>query len=158
MKKIIPINDIERLVRKLRRENKTIVTTNGCFDLLHVGHVRNLQGAKKLGDVLIVALNSDSSVRNYKGERRPIITARDRAEMLSALPEVDYICIFGSKTPVPLLKKIKPNVHVKGSDRTVDELPEKELIESLGGMIVLFPHTGRHSTTSIINKILRPKK
>jgi len=85
MKKIIPIIDSERLVRKLRRENKTIVTTNGCFDLLHVGHVRNLQGAKKLGDVLIVALNSDSSVRNYKGERRPIITARDRGEMLSAL-------------------------------------------------------------------------
>ena len=106
-------NELDNLINKLRSENKTIVTTNGCFDILHVGHVRYLQKAKSFGDVLIVALNSDKSVKSIKGDSRPINNENDRAEVLSALRSVDYVVIFDEDSPVDLLLQIKPDVHTK---------------------------------------------
>ncbi|RKY02827.1 D-glycero-beta-D-manno-heptose 1-phosphate adenylyltransferase, partial [Candidatus Poribacteria bacterium] len=117
------------IVERERRAGKRIVTTNGCFDLLHVGHVRYLYEAKRLGDVLIVAINSDESVRRIKGPLRPIIPQEERAEMVAALEPVDYVTIFDEDTPIPLIKAIRPDFHVKGGDYKLDEMIEREAVE-----------------------------
>ena len=146
-------NELDNLINKLRSENKTIVTTNGCFDILHVGHVRYLQKAKSFGDVLIVALNSDKSVKSIKGDSRPINNENDRAEVLSALRSVDYVVIFDEDSPVDLLLQIKPDVHTKGADYTIETLPEAKEIMAAGGRIEFISFVEGKSTTAIINKM-----
>lgn len=153
--KVISVAEAATISERYKREGKTVVSSNGCFDILHVGHVRNLTQARSLGDVLIVGVNSDASVRANKGSKRPVIPAQERVEVIAALSCVDYVCMFEAKTSRPFLKKIRPNIHVKGSDRKIEEVPERKMIEEMGGKIVLVPHTGRHSTTGIIEKIMR---
>lgn len=143
-----------REVRRLRRAGKRIVTTNGSFDLLHVGHVRFLQRASELGDVLIVLLNSDRSIRKLKGPGRPILPQRIRAEMMVALRGVGYVTIFDDDNPLSLLRKIRPEVHAKGGSWKPERVAaEKRLIESWGGKLRLFPMVGDHSTTKLIEKV-----
>ena len=150
---LIKQNELDYLLNKLRTQGKTIVTTNGCFDILHVGHVRYLEKAKSFGDVLIVALNSDKSVKRIKGESRPINNENDRAEVLSALRSVDYVVLFDEDSPIDLLMKIKPNVHTKGADYTVETLPEAKGIMAAGGRIEFISFVEGKSTTSIIEKM-----
>lgn len=150
------ILDIQKLLDKiseLKSQNKTIITTNGCFDILHAGHVRYLKQAGQFGDVLIVCLNSDESVKRLKGPTRPLNTQNDRAEVLAALKSVDYVVIFEEDTPSDILEKIKPDIHVKGGDYTEETLPEAEIIKKAGGKIKFIPLVEGRSTTNIINKI-----
>lgn len=126
MGKLVSQDEIVQIVRELQKNGKSVVTTNGCYDILHVGHVRYLQKTKEIADYCIVMLNSDSSVKKNKGENRPINTELDRAEILCALSCVDYVVIFDEKSPCELLDKIKPNFHTKGADYTLDTLPEEE--------------------------------
>jgi len=137
-----------------RHMNRRIVTTNGCFDIIHIGHVRYLEGARLCGDVLIVLLNSDVSVRSIKGESRPLIPEMERAEVLDALGTVDYVVLFDEPTPDELLSLIRPDVHVKGGNYSVDELPEAELVRALGGEVLTLNHVGGKSTTSLIEEIV----
>ena len=150
---LIKRSELQDLLKKLRAEGKTIVTTNGCFDILHVGHVRYLEKAKSFGDVLIVALNSDKSVKRIKGESRPVNNENDRAEVLSALRSVDYVVVFDEDSPIDLLLEIKPDVHTKGADYTIETLPEAKGIMEAGGRIEFITFVEGKSTTSIIEKM-----
>ena len=153
MGKVVDLKELEEIIPSLKKQNKTIVTTNGCFDILHAGHVRYLTGAKELGDVLILCLNSDASVQRLKGPTRPLNHQDDRAEVMSALCSVDYVVIFEEDTPVDVLSKIKPDIHVKGGDYTEETLPETPVIKQGGGIIKFIPFVEGRSTTNIINKI-----
>lgn len=136
-----------------RRQGLRVVFTNGCFDILHRGHITYLNKAKEYGDILVVGLNSDDSVRRLKGATRPINSLEDRGQILSALSCVDHIIPFHEDTPVDLIKVIKPDVFVKGGDYTRERLPEAPLVEKLGGKVVILPYVQDHSTTGIIEKI-----
>lgn len=138
---------------KIRQGGKKIVFTNGCFDILHVGHVRYLTTAKSFGDILIVGLNTDESVKILKGETRPINNEKDRAEILLGLKAVDYVVLFGERTAENLVSEIRPDVYVKGADYTVDKIPEAKIVQSYGGQIELVKFVDGHSTTNIIQKI-----
>lgn len=150
---LVKQSDLGDILKKLKEEGKTIVTTNGCFDILHVGHVRYLEKAKSFGDVLIVALNSDKSVKSIKGESRPINNENDRAEVLSGLRSVDYVVLFDEDSPIDLLLQIKPDVHTKGADYTIESLPEAKGIMEAGGRIEFISFVEGKSTTSIIEKM-----
>lgn len=150
---LIKRNELDDLLKKLKQDGKTVVTTNGCFDILHVGHVRYLEKAKSFGDVLIVALNSDKSVKSIKGESRPINNELDRAEVLSGLKSVDYVVLFDEDSPIDLLLQIKPDVHTKGADYTIESLPEAKGIMDAGGRIEFISFVEGKSTTSIIEKM-----
>jgi len=143
---------LTEILKDLKQKNKTIVTTNGCFDILHVGHVRYLKQTKALGDVLIIALNTDRSVRALKGPKRPLNSENDRAEVLAALECVDYVVLFDEDTPAELLDKIKPDIHAKGGDYNIDTLPEAKIITKNGGRVVFIPLVEGKSTTSLIEK------
>ena len=145
--------NLENRVAQLKKEGKTIVFTNGCFDILHAGHVRYLQAARALGDVLIVGLNSDESVRGLKGPTRPINCQEDRAEVLSALSAVDYVVIFGEPTAEKLIRSMKPHIYVKGGDYVIETLPEAPLVKGYGGSIVFVPEVRGKSSSNIIKKI-----
>ncbi|MDO8521815.1 MAG: D-glycero-beta-D-manno-heptose 1-phosphate adenylyltransferase [bacterium] len=147
------LGSVVKMVRSAKAAGEKIVTTNGCFDILHVGHVRYLQGARKLGSMLVVGINSDASVRRLKGPGRPIVPARERAEIVSALRAVDAVFIFNDATPIRWLKQLKPHIHVKGADRTVDQVVEKKVVEASGGRLVLVPYIKNKSTTNIIKRI-----
>jgi D-glycero-beta-D-manno-heptose 1-phosphate adenylyltransferase len=152
-RKIISSKYLVALVAKLRKQGKRIVTTNGCFDLLHVGHIKGLQDARAFGDVLIVAVNSDSSVRSIKDPTRPIINQKERMQMLAAFSCVDYVTLFSEKTPEAVLGIIKPDVHVKAGYRMAD-LPEAVVVRAHGGRVVALPRLKNSiSTTQIIQKI-----
>lgn len=153
-KKIVPWDKVDEVVARLRREGRRIVFTNGVFDLLHVGHIRYLQEARSYGDVLILGLNSDASARRIKGPRRPIVPESERAEMLAALECVDYVVIFEDDTPHDLIRKVAPEVHVKGGDYHPDDLPEAPLVRSLGGRVVVTSFVDGKSTTITIGRIL----
>ena len=153
MEKLINDNELQKVIEKLRKENKKIVVTNGCFDILHAGHVRYLKESKKFGDVLIVGLNSDSSVKALKGPERPINNETDRIEVLSGLESVDYIVLFSEISPVKLLETIKPDIYTKGADYTVETLPEAEVVMKNGGEIKFIKLVEGKSTTKIIDKI-----
>ncbi len=147
--------EIEKIAEELKAKGKTIVTTNGSFDILHPAHVRLLEKARKEGDVLIVLLNSDSSIKRFKGKKRPILPEEDRVALLSALEAVNYVTIFEEDAPLALLKKIKPHKHVKGGSFIEERIKqEKELLESWKGKLISFPLEEGYSTTSIIEKIL----
>jgi D-glycero-beta-D-manno-heptose 1-phosphate adenylyltransferase len=149
-------NEIEKLRELIdRQKSKSLKTvfTNGCFDILHPGHLQYLQQAKKLGDRLIVGLNSDESVKNLKGPGRPINSEQDRALMLLNTEPVDYVLIFNQPTPEETIRHLKPDVHVKGGDYKLEELPEGKLVQDYGGKVVILPFRLGYSTTSIIQKM-----
>src|SRR5574344_1169033 len=135
MGKVLKREDVRQIVKDLQNNGKTVVTTNGCFDILHVGHVRYLQKTKEYGDYLVVLLNSDKSVRKIKGEGRPINNENDRAEILCALSCVDFVVIFDESSPRNLLDEIKADVHTKGADYTLETLPEADVIIKNGGRV-----------------------
>lgn len=143
----------KQLVEILKSQNKKVVFTNGCFDILHVGHLRYLNEAKKQGDVLIIGVNSDASVKRLKGESRPINNQFDRAEMLSGLKAVDYTVIFEEDTPEELIAILKPSIHVKGGDYKKEDLPETKIVESYGGEVRILSFVEGKSTTNIVKKI-----
>lgn len=145
--------ELKALGESLRLSGKQVVTTNGCFDILHVGHVRILQQARMMGDVLVVAINSDESVRKLKGPQRPINSQEDRAEVLAALSCVDFVTIFGEDTPVEVLKEIKPDIHVKGADYKPENLAETPVVESFGGRVEILQLVPGKSTTNLVSKI-----
>ena len=134
----------------LRKKGASIVLANGCFDVLHVGHIRYLQGARELGDVLIVGVNSDRQVAIQKGAGRPILPAIERAELLAALESVSYVTIFDEPTVEELLLSLKPDVHAKGTDYTVDTVPEREVVKSYGGRVAIVGDPKDHSTSEIL--------
>ncbi|WP_022819346.1 D-glycero-beta-D-manno-heptose 1-phosphate adenylyltransferase [Fusobacterium russii] len=146
--------DLARYIVNLAKEQgKKVVFTNGCFDILHVGHVSYLENAKRQGDILIVGVNSDESTRRLKGPTRPINNEKDRACMLSALKSVDYTVIFEEDTPEDLIAYLKPSIHVKGGDYKKEDLPETKIVEAYGGKVVILNFVEGKSTTNIINKI-----
>jgi D-beta-D-heptose 7-phosphate kinase/D-beta-D-heptose 1-phosphate adenosyltransferase len=151
-------NDLASISKNLKNEGAKIIFTNGCFDLLHLGHVRYLREAKKLGDILIIGVNSDDSVTALKGPDRPYIHELERAEILASLECVDFVTIFHELRPDNLIKIVRPDIHVKGGDYKVADLPEKKLVESLGGKVVVIPPIKGRSTTNIVAKILGGKK
>ncbi|MEJ5250333.1 MAG: D-glycero-beta-D-manno-heptose 1-phosphate adenylyltransferase [Chthonomonadetes bacterium] len=154
MGKIVGWDELLRLREQWRRDGKTVVWTNGCFDLLHLGHVKGLQAAKSLGDVLVVGLNSDSSVRQLKGSPRPVFPQQYRAEMLCALECVDYVTIFDDLTPERLLAELQPDVHCKGADYADGKpMPEAEVVRAYGGRVAFIPLYESYSTTEILRRI-----
>lgn len=160
-KKIKSVQEIARITARARREGKTVVTTNGCFDILHAGHVQNLEWSRAQGDILVVGVNSDRSVRANKGPGRPVNGERDRALVLAGLAAVDYVLIFGAKNPIPWLALVKPSIHIKGkgSEKKVKLfLPEQAVVEKYGGRVLLAPLIPGRSTTNVIEKILKTAK
>ena len=153
--KVIPLERAYSLVEELKRRARRVVFTNGCFDLLHPGHTRYLAEARKLGDVLIVAVNSDASVRALKGPGRPIIPEAERAEILAALAAVDYVTIFDDLTPQAVIARMTPNVLVKGGDWSPNEIVGREEVEAAGGQVVSIPAIPGHSTSAIIEAALK---
>jgi rfaE bifunctional protein nucleotidyltransferase chain/domain len=151
---VLTRQQLQSEIDRLRQQGKRIVTTNGCFDLLHVGHVRFLKIAKDLGDILVVGLNSDASVRRLnKGANRPINNEDDRAEVLSSLGCVDYVSIFDEDTPVEFVKAVRPNAHAKGSDYKPSDLAETPVVESMGGKLHIIPLVPGRSTTLLVKKM-----
>ncbi|MFW0883508.1 D-glycero-beta-D-manno-heptose 1-phosphate adenylyltransferase [Candidatus Acidulodesulfobacterium sp. H_13] len=151
--KIIELNEIKKEISGLKKSSKKIVFTNGCFDIIHVGHVSYLNKAKALGDILIVGLNSDKSVERLKGKGRPIINERDRAYVLVNLKPVDYVVIFDEDTPYNLIKEINPDFLVKGGDYDGKNIVGCDIVESSGGLTILIDFVNGKSTSSIIKAI-----
>jgi D-beta-D-heptose 7-phosphate kinase/D-beta-D-heptose 1-phosphate adenosyltransferase len=147
--------DLIQIVKDLKAEGKRIVFTNGCFDLLHIGHVRYLEEAKTLGDVLVVGVNSDSSVRKLKGPKRPILPEEERTEILSGLGCVDYVTLFDEIDPLKLIASLQPNVLAKGGDWTKEQIVGKEVVERSGGEVVVIPYVEEASTSNLIETILK---
>ncbi len=153
MNKIYTRDVLKEKLEVLRNEGKKIAFTNGCFDILHVGHVRYLREAKKTADVLVLALNSDSSVRTIKGEKRPLVTENERAEVLEALDFIDFITIFDESTPLELIKLLKPDVLIKGGDWPEEKVVGREEVLKRGGKVVIIPEVQGKSTTNVVEKI-----
>lgn len=156
--KVVTLESLDTILTDLRQKGKTIVTTNGSFDILHIGHIRYLQESRKLGDVLVVGINSDASVKSYKGPKRPINAEAERAEALVALSCVDYVVIFFESVPDRVLEVARPHIHTKGGDYDLSQIPERELIESMGGTVVVLPLTKGFSTTALIERIFSAYK
>jgi rfaE bifunctional protein nucleotidyltransferase chain/domain len=154
MRKILGREELVRERARMRREGKQLVFTNGCFDLLHPGHVRYLDQARALGDSLVVALNSDRSVRALKGEGRPILSQRERAEVMAALESVDYVTTFDEETPRELIAVLLPDILVKGGDWPVEQIVGREEVEAAGGKVLSLAYVEGSSTTDIIERIL----
>ncbi len=150
---LIKREDLRALIDKIHNTGKTVVTTNGCFDILHVGHVRYLEKTKTFGDYLIVLLNSDKSVRSIKGPSRPINNEMDRAEILSALRCVDYVVLFDEDSPRNLLDEMKPDVYTKGADYTMETLPEADIMKKNGTRVEFIDFVAGKSTTKTIEKM-----
>ena len=151
---LIDRKNAAQVCEDLRRQGNKIVFTNGCFDIIHAGHVRYLTAAKNFGDILIVGLNSDDSVRRLKGNSRPINNQNDRAEVLSGLKAVDYVIFFGENTAEALISEIKPDIYVKGGDYSLKTLPEAKIVQNFGGRVEFINLVAGKSTTNLIEKIL----
>ena len=151
--KIATDKQLQEHIQQLKVKGAKVVFTNGCFDILHAGHVRYLAAARAMGDCLIVGLNSDASVRSLKGSSRPVNHEQDRAEVLSALEAVDYVVIFADRTAERLIAEIQPDIYVKGGDYCAEELPEAKTVAAYGGKTVLIPEVPGRSTSTIIRKI-----
>jgi rfaE bifunctional protein nucleotidyltransferase chain/domain len=151
--KILDRNALKSKLETLRKEGKKIAFTNGCFDILHVGHVRYLREAKKTGDVLVLALNSDSSVRSIKGEKRPLVSEEERAEVLAALEFIDFVTIFPESTPLELINYLKPDILIKGGDWPEDKVVGRDEVKKWGGRVTIIPEVEGKSTTNIVEKI-----
>lgn len=152
---ILPLNELKQIVSQAKSYRKSIVFTNGCFDIIHSGHIEFLQKASELGDLLIVGLNSDSSVRKLKGEGRPIKTEQERASILAALKYVDYIVIFPEETPESMIRELRPDIVVKGSDYSVDQVVGRDIVEQYGGRVELVPIVQGFSTSTLVNDIVK---
>ena len=153
--KLVAQKDLQKLVRRLRRAGKKVVWTNGCFDVLHVGHVRYLDAARRLGDVLIVGVNSDGSTRKLKGPGRPVVPERHRAEIVASLSAVDYVVVFGARSPARLLGIVTPDIFVKGGDynlETVDPV-ERATVEKHGGQLAFISFVRGQSTTRMLRRM-----
>ena len=155
---ILDKNSLTDVLKDWRSQNKTIVFTNGCFDILHRGHVEYLNAAKKLGDILVLGLNSDESVKRLKGETRPYVEENDRAFILSQLISIDAVVIFREDTPKDLLHLIKPDILAKGGDYSVDQVVGREIVEAYGGKVVTISLVDGRSTTDLIGKITTRNK
>ena len=153
---ILTETELMRVANDERAAGKSIAFANGVFDVLHVGHVRYLQAASKEGDVLIVGVNGDDSVRAIKGEGRPVTTERERAELVAAIRGVSYVTIFHDSSPSRLIAVLKPDVHCKGTDYTIDTVPEREVVIAYGGRIAICGDAKEHSTTAMLEKLRRP--
>lgn len=158
--KIHALGELERIVQGLRGSGRSVVWTNGCFDILHSGHVTYLERARNLGDVLVVGLNSDASVTAIKGPGRPIVPEAQRAQVLAALSSVDYVVVFGDTTTVGMLEALRPDVYVKGGDYTLDTInqDERAVVERYGGEIVIIPAVPDTSTSRIVERIIKGKQ
>ncbi len=155
--KIKTLKELLAIRQEAKEAGKRVVWTNGCYDILHAGHVLYLEKAKRLGDLLFVGLNSDASIRSTKGPLRPIVHEDERAIVISALSCVDYVVIFQEDSPVNIIKSLEPDVYAKGGDYTIDTINQQErrVVENYGGEIALLPGVAGNSTTAVINKILR---
>lgn len=153
MNKILQRDALKDKLEGLRKEGKKIAFTNGCFDILHVGHVRYLREAKKTADILVLALNSDSSVRSIKGETRPLVGENERAEVLAALEFIDFVTIFSELTPLELINFLKPDVLIKGGDWPEEKVVGRDEVRKWGGRVAIIPEVKGKSTTNIVEKI-----
>lgn len=156
--KIVSADTLQRLVRQAQSRGKKVVFTNGCFDLLHAGHIKLLERSRSLGDLLIVGINGDSSVRRLKGPWRPILHQKDRALLLAALACVDYVTVFSEATPQRLIAKIKPKVLVKGADWNARHIVGREVVERNGGRVIRIPLLKGHSTTNLVERIRKGQR
>ncbi|MDI6839271.1 MAG: D-glycero-beta-D-manno-heptose 1-phosphate adenylyltransferase [bacterium] len=150
---VVKIKEIVKIRKKAKVEGKVVVFTNGCFDIIHRGHIECLHRAKELGDILIVGLNTDNSIKKFKSKGRPIFNEKDRAAVLCAISFVDYIVLFDESTPQKLIETIKPDILVKGGDYKINEIVGREIVQKEGGKVVIIPKVPGYSTTKIINKI-----
>jgi rfaE bifunctional protein nucleotidyltransferase chain/domain len=155
--KMVPRAEVVELGERLRKSGRQVVFANGCFDIFHVGHVRYLEGARKQGDALVVGVNSDHSVRQLKGEGRPLLPEEARTELLAALECVDYVVIFDDLTAENILRDLKPDVHCKGTDYTEATVPEREVVKSWGGRVVIVGDPKDHSTRDVQARIAQLK-
>jgi rfaE bifunctional protein nucleotidyltransferase chain/domain len=151
--KVKSLDELKRIADQARRDGKTVVLTNGCFDLLHRGHVHILREAKALGDILIVAINSDRSVKAIKGPSRPVLSESDRTELLAAMEMVDYVALFDEPDPYDLIVAVRPNVLVKGGDWGSDQIVGADIVKRNGGKVAVIPYLKGFSTTEIIERI-----
>ena len=154
MEKILSREALGEAVDRLRREGRTIALTNGCFDILHVGHVRYLEAARREADVLIVAVNSDASVRAIKGEKRPLVPEDERAAVVAGLAAVDFVTLFPELTPLELIETLRPDVILKGGDWKEGDVVGRDAVRAWGGRVVIIPETAGASTTNLVAKIL----
>lgn len=155
MGKIFNIDELVKFRQKVQSEGKKVVFTNGCFDVLHRGHIELLKEARKFGDILIIGLNSDFSMKKIKGEKRPILNEDDRAYILGALECVDAVCLFDEETSDRIIKLLKPDVLVKGGDYKIDEIVGRETVQNFGGEVIIIPLIDGKSTRGIIEKIIK---
>ena len=155
--KLLTRDQLRERVDEWRRAGARVTLANGCFDLLHVGHVRYLHAAKELGDRLVVAVNSDASVKGLKGEGRPLMPAEERAEILAALADVDAVVIFPENDVRTIIREIRPNFHAKGTDYSVESVPERAEVEACGGRVVIVGDAKNHSASEIIRSRLSPR-
>jgi D-glycero-beta-D-manno-heptose 1-phosphate adenylyltransferase len=156
-KLVLSRNELAKALAEHRAKNEKVVLANGCFDLLHLGHTRYLNGAKAEGHILVVAINSDESVRKLKGEGRPVLPERERAELVSALESVDYVIIFDEPNVEPLLEALRPNVHAKGTDYTVETVPERGAAGRLGIRVAIVGDAKNHSTRDLLAQLAGSK-
>ncbi len=154
MGRIVSLDELKSIRDQLRKEKKRVVFTNGVFDILHRGHVEYLLEAKALGEILIVGVNSDDSVRRLKGEGRPIVVEQDRAFLVANLSSVDFVCVFQEDTPLRLISTLLPDVLVKGADWNTDDIVGRDIVENAGGIVKTITLTQGRSTTSIINRVI----
>jgi len=154
-KKIQKLENLLRIRKQLKTEKKKVVFTNGCFDLLHSGHIHLFQKAKKLGDILIVAVNDDASVKKNKGRLRPIFPLRERLEILEAIEDIDYLTSFSEETPQRIISRLLPDVLAKGGDWGLDQVVGRKEVEQSGGRVVIIPYLEGRSTSEIIDKIFQ---
>jgi len=153
MSKVVTDAELVERVRADRAAGRSIAFANGCFDIVHVGHVRYLEGARREADRLVVAVNDDESVRQLKGAARPILPAAARAELVGALRAVDYVVVFGDRTVARLLRLVKPDVHCKGTDYTIDTVPERDVVREYGGRIAIVGDPKDHSTRALLSRL-----
>lgn len=156
--KIKTLTGLKKIRQVLKRKGKKVVFTNGCFDLLHSGHIHIFKEAKKQGDILIVAVNDDASVRKIKGSSRPIFPLDERLEILEALEEIDYLVSFSEETPQKLITSLLPDILVKGGDWEIDEVVGRKEVEEAGGKVVIIPYLEGYSSSEIINRIIQSSK
>lgn len=154
MKKHYSLSQLKKIIKEEKRKGKRVVLANGCFDLIHVGHIRYLKESRKKGDILVLALNSDSSIRKLKGEGRPVLDEKERVEILSSFSFIDYITVFEEKNVKKVLLALRPEIHAKGTDYTVETVPEKETVRNYGGEIVITGGPKVKSTSQLIKQIV----
>ena len=151
---LIALEEFVPVIARLKQDGKRIVFTNGCFDIIHVGHIRYLKSAKELGDILVIGLNSDESVRKIKGDNRPIVSQGERAEDLSSIRSVDYVVIFNEPDPYNTIAAIKPDILIKGGDWAIDNIVGRDIVESYGGEVRTIPFVEGFSSSRIIGDVL----